>query len=295
MIVDVAATIEGSKTSVSRLGIPDSHALTGVVSDTYGTDLPNVGIDFVDYPFKNPRPKPKRHRRVVKQARPKLAVAPDVSRQWPLDRVIDYADGLNQYADTVIVVPKGIDPRRVPDRFRVGIPFQTAWSEEAVTVQDLIQTTVTRDGPATQYADAGPVHLLGGNPDDQLEVARRSEIEVASVDGNNVLAYAMRGRRVWFEWGQLDMSGQQAPALVTWSLDNIYQAWNPQTPLVPGLIKLANDNPQRAISEYQAYLSGRPGTLVDEVLDDAAPQKKHLLNPVFDRMQSLMNERGSLR
>lgn len=295
MHVDVAATIEGSKTSVSRLGIPDSLALTGVVSDTYGTDLPDVSIDFVDYPFKNSRPKPKRHRRVVKQARPKLAVAPDVSRQWPLDRVIDYADDLDQYADTVVVVPKGIDPRRVPDRFRVGIPFQTAWSDDALDVADLIQTTVTQDGPATRYAEAGPVHLLGGNPDDQLAVGRKSEITVASVDGNNVLVYAMKGRRVWFEWGQLDLRGQPAPAQVTWSLDNIYQAWNPQTPLVPDLIKLANKQPRRAIAEYQAYLSGRPGTLVDDLLDDAAPQRRNLLNPVFDRMEALLDERGSLQ
>jgi hypothetical protein len=107
------------------------------------------------------------HLKVVKSERPKLAVAPDLDEFTSYRDAIAWADELDRYAETVIVVPKLEHPRCMPDRFRVGMPCQD------------------RYGPPpwqwTEYTTCREVHLLGGSPVKHSEI-QKYYIPVESVD-----------------------------------------------------------------------------------------------------------------
>jgi len=165
--------------------------------------------DFVDFPFTDPNAGFEEHLEVVKEHEPQLTTAPDVEKGRTLSEVVDMADELAEYADNVIVVPKDCHPSDVPDRHRVGL---TVGSFGSMAPWGL-----------WQYRDAGPVHILGGTPNQQLAVGRHG-VDVASMDSFTL------GQRCQF--GMWDDGAVDAPDEMDYydrleaSLNNYVRTWN---------------------------------------------------------------------
>jgi len=208
MTVDVIMTVQGASEGTTR-AIERSPALLGW--ETGNTDpLPNANVEFLDWPFTHDDPSLEDHIAAAKEHRPRYAVAPDIEGDWTLDRVLDAAAELDEYAETVIVVPKAVPPNRVPDRYRLGLPNQPAWGSDG-------------SWPKWEYADRR-VHVLGGSPTDQREEVG-AYTTVGSVDGANVAAYAKYGR-IWTPTGQIEQPGRSYYERIEASLTNVWRAWN---------------------------------------------------------------------
>lgn len=134
----------------------------------------DVPVEFVDWPFSK---LPEfggdvgelfdRHARVVADHEPRYAVAPDVMGDLSLTDVLDYADQLWQYCDTVIVVPKSVHPSEVPAVFRTGMPCQERYGPTPWQWQE--------------YESCAEVHLLGGSPVKHSRIMKHY-VPVESVD-----------------------------------------------------------------------------------------------------------------
>jgi len=180
--VDVITTTQGGE-DVAKAAAR-SGALVGFNSHT-SRPPDEIPVNFVDWPYKEEEDEADvsfiHHLIVVEREEPKYAVAPDVTEDRDFDRVVKMADELNKHADTVIMVPKSVKPDEMPDRFRVGIPF--------------------RDGfeglpwPMWMFQDCEPLHILGGNPNRQVELAAMLP-RVASLDTAHPTMSANWGK-VW--------------------------------------------------------------------------------------------------
>jgi hypothetical protein len=117
-------------------------------------------IGFIDINWK--RYNFDRHLAAVIATRPRLTVARDIECVSTLDLVLQQAKLLAAYAERVIVVPK--DPRladalnsAIPSEFILGYSVPTRYGASPI--------------PPSKFKR--PVHLLGGRPDVQRELARR--------------------------------------------------------------------------------------------------------------------------
>ena len=124
-----------------------------------------LDIDWKQYSFK-------RHIEAARATCPQLTVARDVTDASRLVEILDQADRLLEYADNVIVVPK--DPKladglcnKIPERFLLGYSVPTRYAGTEI--------------PLSAF-DGRPVHLLGGRPDHQRQLA--GELAVVSIDAN---------------------------------------------------------------------------------------------------------------
>jgi hypothetical protein len=122
-----------------------------------------IDIDWQHYSFQ-------RHLEAVKNTKPLMTVARDVMRMRDLDRTLDEAAELACHAKHVIVVPKAVKlADQIPSiarHFILGYSVPSTYGG-------------TRIPPA---AFRGRVHLLGGRPDRQRELAKC--MDVMSVDCN---------------------------------------------------------------------------------------------------------------
>jgi hypothetical protein len=123
-----------------------------------------VDIDWKSYSFE-------RHLTAVRQVKPTMTVARDVTENDHLDDVLHEASILATFVETVIIVPKDPQLKRrrrlgVPDMFRLGYSVPTRYGG----------TTISPDH------FTGDVHLLGGRPDVQRQLA--NIMLVRSLDGN---------------------------------------------------------------------------------------------------------------
>lgn len=203
--VDVVVTVNGGA-DVSRT-IHAAPALVGYETGRYRAPS-GIPIGFCDWPFTDPDASFDDHLDVVAAERPRYAVAPDVEGEYDLRDVVALADELDQYAEHVIVVPKDCPPADVPERFVLGYPNQPNYGSN-------------HSHPLGAWPKR-PVHVLGGNPDAQLDVARH--LPVQSVDGANVLSYAKYGR-VWTPGGQVERPDLSYYERVRASLGNVAAAW----------------------------------------------------------------------
>jgi hypothetical protein len=137
------------------------------------TELRNVRasgrIDFLDIDWQ--RYDFHRHVEAARELRPFLTVARDITRKTQLKRVIDEAYLLLTYSTRVAVVPKAmsIGPhlrRLIPHDFLLGYSVPTSHGG-------------TRIDPRRFH---GSVHLLGGRPDVQRQLA--TLMSVTSLDCN---------------------------------------------------------------------------------------------------------------
>lgn len=186
--------------------IHDSDARLGVESSKDWLD--GYTPQFVDFPFTDPDATFRDHLSTVKAVQPTLTVAPDIEGDRDPGAVFLAADELNKHAETVIVVPKSVPPKRIPERFRVGVPTADFGSGAGWSL--------------FQYRDCGPVHVLGGGPKRQLAVGQHAP--VASVDTSAL------GKVCCF--GYWDGKSQDAPdgwdykERLRRSLDNYAAVWN---------------------------------------------------------------------
>jgi hypothetical protein len=143
----------------------------------------------------------------VKHYNPKYAVAPDIENTEKIHTRLDQADRLNDHAETVIVVPKGVKPTQVPSRFRVGLPAQDRFGGVPWPVWD--------------YRNCDSVHILGGSPKRQQELSHY--VNVDSVDTASPLKAARFGD-VWDE--QWREQGANYYDRIEISMTNLVHHWN---------------------------------------------------------------------
>ncbi len=123
-----------------------------------------LDIDWKNYQFR-------RHLSAVRATRPAMTVARDLVRMSDLNRVLDEAEELRQYAGLVIVVPKArrladrID--MIPGKFVLGYSVPTNYGSTRL--------------PLSAFGNRA-VHLLGGRPDVQRQLG--DSLHVLSMDCN---------------------------------------------------------------------------------------------------------------
>jgi hypothetical protein len=152
---------------------------------TFGAQLPNTVYyppEFVDQNWK--KPDLGRYVEAVRQHNPRIATVLDWEREGQLDEVLAWAEAIAPHVETIIIIPKvsgGIArlPRVIGDRpIRLGYSVPTKFSGTSV--------------PLTEFL-GWPVHLLGGSPIKQMELAglfagpmfsETPRLDVVSADGN---------------------------------------------------------------------------------------------------------------
>lgn len=226
MPIDVVATITGAGESHEETGwaIIAGGGLVGVESRV--TPPASVPIEFVDWPWRADDPDLDAHLEAVRSIQPRYAVAPDVDADWRLEDVVDVADELDRHAEQVIVVPKQVPPSRVPGRFRLGVPFRQGFK------------TPIGVNTYPAFRGHGPVHILGGNPNEQLRLRDRFGFDVGSVDSPAPLTWADYGRVFMAAGGSgvefrdlevtpidLDLLDSRADR-IAFSVQNMVEAWN---------------------------------------------------------------------
>lgn len=163
-----------------------------------GAQLPDTVYGDVFFADQNyHRPNKKAYMSALEKHRPNIATVLDWERIGQLNEVLDWAEQAAQMVqDIVVIIPKvlgGID--KVPENVggkpvRLGYSVETSHGATPVPVEAF---TGWKHG----------VHLLGGNPLRQLELARIPGLDVRSVDCNQIMLKANR-------WAQfLDFKGFQ--------------------------------------------------------------------------------------
>lgn len=221
-MADVAVTTTGGVEA--SLAVAASGVLWGMASNWQPPKVSGLAqrdVDFVDWPVTQSSPSTNNHKLRTRAETPRIAVAPDVQPgERSLSAAVRIGDQLLDYADTVVVVPRGNDitPADVPDRFRIGVPTQTQWG-----------TTPYRPD---QYARAGnELHILGGGPATQLD--RRGALggSIASVDTSSLISPLAQDGIVWTGDGTASVEelgfsvGDSFAALVVTSCRLYAQSW----------------------------------------------------------------------
>lgn len=142
---------------------------------------PHHPVAFADLRWQ--RPDHDRHLAFVAEHRPRLAVCPDVLVLDALSEALRYAERLAAHAERVLLVPKAAGVMAELPRepwLVVGYSVPTRYGgADAVLLAEL---------------SGWPVHLLGGSPQAQLDLAHY--LDVYSADGNAHMGAARHG--VWW-------------------------------------------------------------------------------------------------
>lgn len=154
-----------------------------------GAQLPGTLYDvhlplyFADQDFKKPRYVA--YIKALKKYRPYLATVLDIMEYRRLDEYLMRAKEISQYCEEIMLIPKvkGIVkelPRKINNqKVRLGYSVPTQFGGTLVSIEEF---------------DGWPVHLLGGSPKTQLQLA--TEFDTISVDGN----YAQKVARFGMFW-----------------------------------------------------------------------------------------------
>lgn len=134
-----------------------------------------IDIDWKNYDFNA-------HLDAVKLVKPILTVARDIEDITELEDIIKQAYILNEYAKYVIIVPKDIRlighiNELIPEQFILGYSVPTKYGGTKI--------------PISEFRNR-PVHLLGGRPNIQLELAK--QLNVFSMDCNSFTIDAAFGK-----------------------------------------------------------------------------------------------------
>ncbi len=132
-----------------------------------------LDVDWQNYNFN-------RHLETTRITRPLVTVAQDIRNRNSLNRILDQADRLSQWAEHVIVVPKALSLAEdleevIPPQFILGYSVPTTYGGTRI--------------PPNFFKR--PVHLLGGRPDTQRKLAE--EMSVISLDCNRFTLDAAYG------------------------------------------------------------------------------------------------------
>ena len=154
---------------------------------TYGAQLPGTVYhppEFADQDWK--RPNRAAYMAALSKHRPRMATVLDWERDEQLPEVLGWAEDVAPFVERVIIIPKVIGgiprlPRRIGGREVVlGYSVPTRYAGTSV--------------PPWEFA-GWPVHLLGGSPHRQMELAHY--LNVVSVDGNYIAKMAQKWIQFW--------------------------------------------------------------------------------------------------
>jgi len=200
----------------------------------YGARLPGTvhrPIYFADQDWRSPDLA--RYVEALKEHRPGMATVLDWEHDDQLAEVMSWAEEVAPLVETVIIIPKvfsgiGRLPREIGGRqVRLGYSVPTRYGGTEV--------------PAWEFY-GWPVHLLGGSPQRQMEIAKY--LDVRSVDGNFAQSMAVRHCQFWVNGTAHYANNRWWPTLreandgVKWpgedahheafrrSCKNIKEAWN---------------------------------------------------------------------
>jgi len=154
---------------------------------TYGAQIPNTiyrKIEFADQDWKKPRRAA--YMDALKKHRPRIATVLDLEHLEQIDEVLSWAEDAAQYVQTVIIIPKVFDAITKLPRTIAGADIRLGYS-----VPTKFAGT---DVPIWEFS-GWPVHLLGGSPQRQYELAQY--LDVRSIDGNMAKKIAFRWSGVW--------------------------------------------------------------------------------------------------
>lgn len=182
----------------------------------YGAQLPATIYHppyFVDQNWR--KPNRTRYMAALAEHKPHIATVLDLEREDQLPEVLDWAHEAAEYVQIVVIIPKAhgvIDylPRTIGNaEVRLGYSVPTKFAGTEL--------------PVWEFAD-WPVHLLGGNPQNQLRIAHY--LNVRSADGNAAQKAALHG----IEWKGRWVNGQAHDADMPYqvfaaSCRNIHLAW----------------------------------------------------------------------
>lgn len=166
-------------------------------------------VYFTDQNWKNPQ------RRLymlgLKKHRPHIASVLDFENPRQYKEVISWATEAAPHVNIIVIIPKV--PGSIPDLpreiggkpVRLGYSVETSHGKTDVPIEDFIGWT-------------HGVHLLGGNPLKQLEIAKTPGLNILSVDCNYIMLKANR-------WGEfLDFKGYQH-CMFGFNPDDITTRW----------------------------------------------------------------------
>jgi len=140
-------------------------------------------INFVDNNFKNPDVD--RLLSVTERVEPDFTVLPDLYDSDDFDDLLDIGAEVEGLGTTPVFVPKDvIDWRDVPDEWRIGYSVPSGYGETDIPIEEFVRMDV---------------HLLGGSPQRQIEIADRAvenHVNIVSVDGNALSKGAKYGKIV---------------------------------------------------------------------------------------------------
>jgi hypothetical protein len=133
-----------------------------------------IDIDWKNYDFK-------KHLEAVKKCNPKYTVAKDWEKKNELRKILREAQILADYCENVIIVPKVDEVKDkildlIPERFMLGFSVPSKYGKTSID---------------PKYFDGRPVHLLGGRPEVQLQLAKK--LNVKSLDCNRFTLDARYG------------------------------------------------------------------------------------------------------
>ena len=128
------------------------------------TDKGFLDIDWKNYELS-------RHLDIAARIKPRITVARDVESIFEIDSILREAEELNRYAKLVAIVPKDIRLAKrleelIPERFILAYSVPTKYGGTSIPTEDFSR----------------PVHLLGGRPEIQRQLA--DEMNVISFDCN---------------------------------------------------------------------------------------------------------------
>lgn len=188
----------------------------------YGAQLPNTIYYppyFVDQDWR--RPNRERYMAALSKWKPAIASVLDWERLEQLPEVLEWAEEAAQYVETVMIIPKVQNGVKLLPRTVGGKPVRLGYS-----VPTKFAGTELFLGEFTDW----PVHLLGGSPRKQRELAQY--LNVQSLDGNYANKMAVRFCEYWDgrKWRELKDAGgfigNDVPyAAFRRSCENIVAAW----------------------------------------------------------------------
>ena len=169
----------------------------------YGAQMPRTAYFppwFCDNDWK--RPERDRYMAALAQHRPYMASVLDLERHEQLDEVLSWSEEAARFVEVIMIIPKvfGIIeslPRTIAGKsVRLGYSVPTRFGGTEL--------------PLWEFG-GWPVHLLGGQPQIQMDLARY--MDVRSVDGNYAQKMAIEYGQFWSNRGVKNSANKFWPKL----------------------------------------------------------------------------------
>lgn len=169
------------------VGAPRMAEIAIAAGFRYGLRLPDTAyypIYFADQNWR--KPDREAYMSALAEHRPALATVLDWEHPEQLPEVLEWAEEAARYVETVIIIPKVQGGIKLLPRSIGGKPVRLGYS---------VPTRFAGTSLPLWEFTGWPVHLLGGSPHKQMEMARY--LDVRSADGNYVHKLAVQLNRYW--------------------------------------------------------------------------------------------------